>query len=45
MEYHNNVLGRIQSGMWMQQGSIWHLDKIEFSVDLETSSKNTQVKI
>ena len=29
----------------MQQGRIWHLGKIEFSVDLETSGKNTQLKI
>ena len=33
--------------MWMQQGYIWHLGKIEFSVDLETTGttcKNTQLK-
>ena len=29
----------------MQQSRIWHLGKIVFSVDLETSGKNTQLKI
>ena len=29
----------------MQQGCIKHLDKIEFSEDLEISGKNTQLKI
>ena len=31
--------------MLMQQGHNWHLGKIEFSVDLETTGKNTQLKI
>ena len=31
--------------MWMQQGRIWHLGKIKFYVYLETSGKNTQLKI
>ena len=29
----------------MQQGRIWHLVKIEFSVDFETSGKNIQLQI
>ena len=28
--------------LWMQQGGIWHLGKIEFSVDLKMLGKNTQ---
>ena len=28
--------------MWIQRGHIWHLGKFEFSVNLETSDKNTQ---
>ena len=31
--------------MWMQKGRIWLWGKIEFSVDLEISGKNTQLKI
>ena len=31
--------------MWMQQGHIWHLGKIEFSVDMETWGENTQLMI
>ena len=29
----------------MQQGHIWHFGKIEFSVDLKNTGKNTQFKI
>ena len=31
--------------MWMQQGRIWHLGKIEFSVDLTNTDKSEQFKI
>ena len=31
--------------MWMQQGRIWHLGKIEFSANFESTGKNTQFKI
>ena len=29
----------------MQQGSVWHLGKLKFSVDLETLGENTQLQI
>ena len=40
-----NFVGKKYFVMWMQQGRICILGKIEFSIDNENAGKNAQVKL